>query len=400
MAMQDQPLHNKEDAYDSYGEDFNCKPGEKRDLKNSRRKMDKPRKRSRLDSSSDPEMNIGHSQSKIDNGRESSEYEAMMDEDERQEPPPPNAVDLTSLPTNSSPQEALSLVKSPAPEDLSVRTSQSSILQSSGSLASHGSNEKWSAGVSTDNTGGIPVRNSTVHDLEEIMNKHLPVMPSGTDSRQSYPTEYDSSLNSTNINFPQKHRSTIQWIGSQHPPHEHLPASTLLRTLYANRESVIRSNVYKCSQSYNEGSVQNNLLTPPGSDHSQVTTTKSPPVSGSYVPVPVSMANSHNETYSMTPPSPVSPHEKYHSACPDQSYQESVMRQCGADHSASHGMPIKPQAYPLPAHTNSHLAIYGRTGVPYEATDYFSSSTPFSGYPTLGTGHATYTDAQKNGTTW
>ena len=121
-------------------------------------------------------------------------------------------------------------------------------------------------------------------------------------------------------------------------------------------------------------------------------------------PISVTMANM-SESYSMTPPSSVSPNDKYTShASPfvDQLHAEgSQYRQYG---DTSLTMPIKPQAYPLPAHANTHMSVYERgvsAATQYAATGYYGTA----GFPTAAYSHSSspspYRDSVgKNSSAW
>ncbi len=310
--------------------------------------------------------------------------------------------------------------------------------------------EKWATPSSNGGvyTADLPTStaSSSVRDLEEVMNKHLPALPSDAD-----PLRGGLHSDFTVQGF-QKHKSTIQWIGSQHASAtsltsagsssgtDALPATHLLRTLYANRESVIRTNVYNPRPQYysehHHHHMQTSLLTPPGSstdpykDMSPFSAAapqvapavKTPPTTyslmsgvgggggGGYSTNPLSVAMAPNmtgtETYGMTPPSSVSPQEKYaspfdpcHSLDPSTT-APSQLRQYPLD-SATHTMPIKPQAYPLPAHANAHTAAYDRSASGYAASGYYTPTASFPGYnhassPTP----AHYRDASKNSVGW
>lgn len=67
----------------------------------------------------------------------------------------------------------------------------------------------------------------SVRDLEHAMSKHLP-------------TQTTTDFSTDTLLKQQQKSSTIQWIGTHHAQAQ-MPASALLRQLYANRESVIRA---------------------------------------------------------------------------------------------------------------------------------------------------------------
>lgn len=81
---------------------------------------------------------------------------------------------------------------------------------------------------------------SSVKDLENAMSKHLPSPVNGQQNAAN--TDFSTD---TLLKQQQDKGSTIQWIG-HHNHHFHqqtspMPATALLRQLYANRESVIRA---------------------------------------------------------------------------------------------------------------------------------------------------------------
>ncbi|KAH8349900.1 hypothetical protein KR084_009086 [Drosophila pseudotakahashii] len=114
---------------------------------------------------------------------------------------------------------------------------------------------------------------SAVKDLEQAMSKHLPspaavVAPSNTDfSADSLMKQQQQQLD------PNEKSSTIQWIGApyQQPPPAPMPATALLRQLYANRESVIRATARQTPTGgvfYGDHQQTGPLPTPPGSESS------------------------------------------------------------------------------------------------------------------------------------
>lgn len=88
---------------------------------------------------------------------------------------------------------------------------------------------------------------SSVKDLENAMSKHLPspINSNNNSSSNNNTTTTDFSTDSLLKQQQQDKGSTIQWIGAHHNPfHQQsppMPATALLRQLYANRESVIRA---------------------------------------------------------------------------------------------------------------------------------------------------------------
>lgn len=93
---------------------------------------------------------------------------------------------------------------------------------------------------------------SSVKDLENAMSKHLPSpINSNNNSSNNNNTTTDFSTDSLLKQHQQDKGSTIQWIGAHHNPfHQQsapMPATQLLRQLYANRESVIRATARQSS---------------------------------------------------------------------------------------------------------------------------------------------------------
>lgn len=88
---------------------------------------------------------------------------------------------------------------------------------------------------------------SSVKDLENAMSKHLPSPVNHNNNNTTTDFSTDALLKQQ-----QEKSSTIQWIGNHHhnPFHQQnapMPATALLRQLYANRESVIRATARQSS---------------------------------------------------------------------------------------------------------------------------------------------------------
>ena len=437
------------------------------DSKNSRRKSDKPRKRKReSDSETEPQLDypgVGVDASgcidSLLSGGDMPVLEAVSTTEHQDTALVPQATG-TSARTCMSPSAAdVRAVrrKSPSPEDLSVRplTSPSPVSQHqtlprvlspittttcTPSIDSQPSQQQqqqpqqqpqqqqqqtWatptSLGPDTVQGEMTTGSGSSVRDLEEVMNKHLPSLPAD-DQQMRAPGVHSDYNNSTSL---QKQRSTIQWIGSQHATTD-ASATNWLRTLYANRESVIRTaNMYPRPQYYRPD-MQTSLLTPPGSttDPYKDTTaysstgapglaqSKTPPASYGLMPeyaapISVTMASNMAETYSMTPPSSVSPQDKYptHTApFGEQLHMEhSQYRGYTPTDNSLSGMPIKPQAYPLPAHCNSHMSVYDRASAvtsAYPTTAYYGTSTGFPYNNHMASPSSPFRDATKNANVW
>ncbi|XP_067120033.1 protein trachealess-like isoform X3 [Centruroides vittatus] len=211
----------------------------------------------------------------------------------------------------------------------------------------------------------------SVKELEDAMNKHLPSV--GTTNHTNLSQE---TLSQKSQSHPQQsQRSTIQWIGGSQTT---LPASSFLRQLYVNRESVIRSGTHVSRSSY-YGEVQGTLPTPPSSGGESYTeqtpqfmipakmAAESYGVIPGYSTAPVTMS-SYMDTYSaMTPPASVSPREKFHPGISDTtSFTEAAAAAAAAaiphmhhyvpDTSLQH-LPLKPQVFVHPStidYSHSH----------------------------------------------
>lgn len=419
------------------------------DLKNSRRKMEKPRKRKRL-SDGDveakvPKVMAEKASSKpgmVNTGGGSEELKEKPTADKNSAESDELLSVLGTAGRNSS--DIIRRINSPTPEDLSTGRPTTSPVEDGSSpriqtespvlmtnpsaihstwLGSMPSNSTYSQDAATG------ASTSSVHDLEEAMNKHLPAQPSTSNSDPSG----SSSLGyGPQVLGLQKHKSTIQWIGAHnsHSIGSELSASSLLRSLYPNRESVIRTNVYSSRPQYYD--IQNALLTPPGAGSvdvykdsfaavSLLNHSKTPPDSGgSYsgltncysssplgIGMPANMAaNMAADAYAMTPPSSVSPQESYMSQFLDHLHADRAMmhQYCsgtsGRENSLT--MPIRPQAYSLPAaaHGTSQLAAYEHS-MPYHATGYYSSNVGMATYNYVaGSNPSHYRDAMKNVNSW
>lgn len=201
--------------------------------------------------------------------------------------------------------------------------------------------------VQADSTGASPKTHeessgTSVKDLENAMSKHLPACKSPVHQ----PTDF-----STDALLKQQQRTTIQWIGAHHQQLQQqgpLPASALLRQLYANRESVIRANVHGSTRSapssaYYPGDGQvGPLPTPPGSEGSS---------SYSEHQFLLSQHQNYPTSYSMdyhsamTPPSSVSPRDKHQQLHGGVSFETPVYQDVLRHQYPDSPLPLKPQVY-------------------------------------------------------
>lgn len=254
-------------------------------------------------------------------------------------------------------------------------------------------------------TGGTSVK-----DLEHAMSKHLPVVLDKT------PTDF-----STDTLLKQQQKSTIQWIGAlpQHaqPPGTPLPASALLRQLYANRESVIRANVHAgrpgaTPGNYYAGDMSHvgPLPTPPGSEGSYsdqfvLSHNQKSDAFGSLVPS-YSTPGGYTVDYhsAMTPPSSVSPrdkHQQVHNAFENPSYTDVLRHQYNLplnSETPAQPLPLKPQPYPV----HSSAIDYATSAL--DQSQFYHHSAGFHLYhPTNKTPTAVssvYPETLKNSANW
>ena len=220
---------------------------------------------------------------------------------------------------------------------------------------------------------------SSVKELENAMSKHLP-SPGGNNTN----TDFSADALLKQQQQQQEKSSTIQWIGTHanHSYHQQpapMPATALLRQLYANRESVIRATARQTPTGvyYGEGQA-GPLPTPPGSEssfdnqflqlhgHSQKSSdafTNLVTTYGGYH----SSIDYHN---AMTPPSSVSPRESAnslnvknipHPSSNSYEYPEALRGQYNpatstSEANATPSLPLKPQPYSAAAAAMHHHA--------------------------------------------
>ena len=314
-----------------------------KNLANSRRKADKPRKRKRASTELTSASNDAKTTRTADNDDQMLNVDATQDQTDDCVSAGIEAVD-SSTGSATAGGHGVASAGSPLPEDLStVRAGDGS--QSPEPLNSppptHDSDainhQAWllanqttssastaaaAVGVIADYAlSGVPAA-SSVHDLEAAMNKHLP-------------TAGSADLVDPYVGGVRPHRSAIQWIstatGSSMSGHEAAATSTLLRSMYPNqRESVIRTNVYTggaatptAQRQYYPAStadVQSALLTPPGATESAFISAvaphnhaaKTPPSAGVLNhggPAGYGLTGYGADAYAMTPPSSVSPQD-------------------------------------------------------------------------------------------
>ncbi|XP_066591434.1 protein trachealess isoform X1 [Prorops nasuta] len=228
---------------------------------------------------------------------------------------------------------------------------------------------------------------TSVKDLEQAMSKHLPVSSLNKSSPPALQQPTDFSTDA--LLKQQQQRSTIQWIGAHHhlghlSPQQStaapLPASALLRQLYANRESVIRANVHGIASgsgtrtttsggTYYEGVQAGPLPTPPGSEgssgyvehqymlgHNQKNSSTDAFTSlvSSYS-APGGYAVDYHSA--ITPPSSVSPRDKQQQQLHSNvvaNYESSVYPEpLRHQYEPAQPLPLKPQVYSAAVHPSA-----------------------------------------------
>lgn len=313
--------------------------------KNSRRKMDRPRKRQRGSLDSDSLIFSDSYGAEVSSPghiiqRQLSCSSLMHNHNNVSSP-------VDDYHSHSASPKCLEDYGMPAPEDLSLR--------SLGARQENMTNRKncWNSPCGADQNGN---RNMpSVKFLEDVMNKHLPNLSqlSNHDVKQSSASLSDDITNGGIVsNSMNKQQSPIQWTGTESETH---PASNLLRTLYAKRESVIRSSNNSRSLSMESSAL--NMLTPPGNDgFKEQLTLNIPQISvnakGSVLPSYTSASHQTvstvNESFNMTPPSSVSPTEKLVSPFGMEGNFDHVSAVCGSlTHVTSPPVTLKSQTFPL-----------------------------------------------------
>lgn len=144
----------------------------------------------------------------------------------------------------------------------------------------------------------------TVKDLESVMSRHLPK----TMAESSNATDF--SADSLLRQHAESDKNSSQF-GNAHYSHQApspMPATALLRQLYANRESVIRATTRPTNYMYSDNAQQQSLPTPPNDSYDSQYLRKSGEsfsnLVSSYGAYP-----SIDYNNAMTPPSSVSPRD-------------------------------------------------------------------------------------------
>lgn len=194
----------------------------------------------------------------------------------------------------------------------------------------------------------------TVKELENVMSKHLPKTSIVQDGSTSTDFSTDSLLRQHVDEKGQQYGNNSQY--SAHQSGAPMPATALLRQIYANRESVIRATSSRPANysmySDNSQQQQQSLPTPPNDSYDSQYLRKNEAFSNlSYGPY-----SSMEYNNAMTPPSSVSPRDlTNHKSSGNYDYASlsaadaRVQYQSGtSNESNSHlHLPLKPQPYSL-----------------------------------------------------
>ncbi|ALC44056.1 trh [Drosophila busckii] len=269
-----------------------------------------------------------------------------------------------------------------------------------------------------------PAADSAVKDLEHAMSKHLPSPTANNNNQPSTDFSADALIKQQQQQQQEQHdlnekSSTIQWIGTPYQQPPPMPATALLRQIYANRESVIRATARQTPTGAGVfyGEQQGGPLpTPPGSESSyenQYLQLHSAAAAGGQKSVSsadafTNLVSTYGGYHSsidyhnaMTPPSSVSPRDSNNSvkAPPNAAPPGLVVSSNGGydyadplrgqyatpvDGSAPTALPLKPQAYSAAMHPHAgHAATTTEGGVTYSNLDqpqYFAPHSSFHLY--------------------
>lgn len=202
----------------------------------------------------------------------------------------------------------------------------------------------------------------TVKELENVMSKHLP-KTMVQDSASSTDFSTDSLLRHHHGDGSDKNQNAQFGHGNSHFAHQPsatpMPATALLRQLYANRESVIRATTRPTNYMYTDSSQQQQSLpTPPNDSYDSqylLNTRKSGEAFGNLVSS-YGAYSSMEYNNAMTPPSSVSPRDlTNHKSSGNYDYSNlssagdaRMQYQTGANDSNSlPHLPLKPQPYAI-----------------------------------------------------
>lgn len=213
----------------------------------------------------------------------------------------------------------------------------------------------------------------TVKDLENVMSKHLP-----KSSLVANNSSRDFSTDSLLRLQPEDNKNGFNQENSHyaHQSSTPMPATALLRQLYANRESVIRATTRPVNFMYSDNIHQQSLPTPPNDSYDSQYLRK-PSESFNNLVSPYSGYPSMEYNNAMTPPSSVSPRDltnhksignyDYTNLAPtvDSRVQYQTNNSTEAN-SLSH-LPLKPQPYSIHQIDSSYNVDHQSQYFPYHS---------------------------------
>lgn len=218
---------------------------------------------------------------------------------------------------------------------------------------------------SMQNTPSMPIIHSnmtenhpdiTVRDLESVMSKHLPKASLTGDNNLS-----DLSAHSLLRQHSDDKSQTIQAAHSSshfhHQSSSPMPATALLRQLYANRESVIRATTRQSNFMFSDSSEQQSLPTPPNDSYESHTYHRKSGETFSHLVSGYGGYSSMEYNNAMTPPSSVSPRDltnnksgscyDYTSLAPSGESRVHYQSNNQSELNSLHNLPLKPHPYSI-----------------------------------------------------
>ncbi|XP_075161480.1 LOW QUALITY PROTEIN: PAS domain-containing protein trachealess [Haematobia irritans] len=246
---------------------------------------------------------------------------------------------------------------------------------------------------------------NSVKDLEQAMSKHLPSPGSTGTNAVSNTTDFSTDSLLKQQQQQNEKSSTIQWIGA--PPYQQpappMPATALLRQLYANRESVIRATARQTPTGVFYGDQQTGPLpTPPGSESSydnqylQIHSHPQKTSSDAFTNLVSTYGTYHHSSIdyhnAMTPPSSVSPRDSNNSLNTGKTtstltslnggyeYVDPLKSQYPSTTEVSSALPLKPQPYSASAAMHHTSGADGSGGLTYSNLDQPQYFTPHSSF--------------------
>lgn len=212
--------------------------------------------------------------------------------------------------------------------------------------------------------------NISVKDLENVMSKHLPKSTMAHDGTSSTDFSADSLL--------RQHTDGAEKFGHFAHQSTTMPATALLRQLYANRESVIRATSRPANFMYSDNSQQQSLPTPPNDSYDSQSylhnNTRKSSTAVSSTETFGNLVSTYNSAYSsmdynnaMTPPSSVSPrdltnHKSNYEYTNLTSNDARLQYQTDSSNQPLPHLPLKPQPYAIhqmdPSYSIDHQSQY------------------------------------------